>query len=541
MPQIAILAAIEVGLAVAQFALTPRGGKQQPQDRGKQGDLRFTIAQEGEPFPYAFGRRVRMAGVMIDYGRTKELKSSSPGSSGGKKGQGGTPPTTNYSYTKTFAIAFTANEMKSFRQVKEDDQIILDLIPENATSNFYEGEDSGNTFTAPTAVAAQAQASNGNEITLQSPGNGAVQFNSVLSNVSGTRTLVIYYRNDTNTDIELTVNGGAPATYTLNNTGGTNYATREIDITCVEGTNTIKIKNLHTTHNVGLDRIYLFAGLPSTDDFNPRRTGVVADIDYPSDEDDPSPFYDAAPYPSTSGVVTGNLATNGQVPFELFLGKSDQPQSDILLSLPGRDSSNTPAYEELSLFIAQNYVIQEGRQTIGNITAELEPKLQYLDEVLEFLFTVEEQIDPARLDFSAGAQTLMEGFIFDRREAVAPFVASLAEAYGFDIIPEDGKLVLKMRNGAAVFDIPEEEMYGREEGQEPPHGPITTEHNPEIDVPVSVDVQYLDPSSTKEYHTADAHYSREVGNSADADTLVLPLVMERDSAIAIGKRYIREL
>src|SRR5690242_8591088 len=147
MPQVLILAGVEVGLAVAQYALTPKGGKQQPVDRGRQGDLRFTIAAENEPLPYAFGRRVRMAGVMIDYGRTKEIKVSSPGSSGGKKGQGATPPTNNFSYRKTFAIAFTANEMKSFRQIKEDDQIILDLVPDNATSNFYEGEDDSNTFT----------------------------------------------------------------------------------------------------------------------------------------------------------------------------------------------------------------------------------------------------------------------------------------------------------------------------------------------------------------------------------------------------------
>jgi len=536
-----ILAAVEVGLAVAQYALTPHGQKQQPVDRGRQDDLRFTLAAEGTILPYAFGRRVRMAGVLIDYGRTKEIKTSSPGSSGGKKGQGGSPPTTNFSYTKTFAIAFTANEMKSFRQIKEDDQIILDLIPENATSNFYEGEDSSNTFSGHTQVNAFANASNGNEITLQAIAtNGAVQFNSVLSNVAGTRTLVIYYRNDVDTSIELTVNGGTPATYTLANSGNTFYSTREIDITCIEGLNTIKIKNLHTTHNVGIDRIYLFAGLPSTDDFNPRKTGVIADISYPSDQNDPSAFYDLAPYPSTSGVVTGNLATNGQVPFELFLGKADQPQSDILLALPDRNSDNTPAYEELSLFIAQNYVVTEGRQTLGNITAELEPKLQYLGEILTFLYLLDDYTAD-QIDFSAGANVLIEGFIYDRRDALTPFVAALGEAYGFDIVPIDGKCVLVMRGGASVITIPEDEMYGREEGQEIPHGPIKTEHNPQIDVPNSVDVIALDPSSNKEFHTADYRVTRQIGNSQDPDTLNLPLVLERDAAVAIGKRYLYEL
>ncbi len=540
MPQIAILAAIEVGLAVAQYALTPKDGKQQPVDRGKAGDLRFTLAQEGEPLPYVFGRRVRIAGVMVDFGRTKELKSSSPGSSGGKKGQGGTAPTTNYSYTKTFAIAFTANEIKSFRQVKEDDTIILDLIPENATSNFYEGEDSGNTFTAPTSVVAYANASNGYEVTLQSPGTGAVQFNSVLSNVAGTRTLVIYYRNDVDTDIQLTVNGGSPATYTLANTGGTEYATREIDITCIEGANTIKIKNAHTTHNLGIDRIYLFGGLPSTDDFKPRRTGAIADISYPGDLDDPSEFYDDAPYPGVDGVATGQLSTNGQAPFEFFMGKSDQPQSSILMSLPGRDSTNTPAYEELSLFVTQNYHLSEGRQTLGNITAELEPKLQYVDEILTFLYLLDGYTED-QFDFSAGAALLEEGFIYDRRDALTPYVAALGEAHGFDIIPIDGKCVLVMRGGASVISIPEEEMYGREEGEDIPKGPISTSHTPQIDVPNSVDVIYLDPSSTKEFHTADRRVARQIGNSLDPDTLNLPLVREADAAIAIGKRYLYEL
>ncbi len=543
MPQIAILAGIEAGLIGAQFALTPRP-KQTPVDRGRQDDLRFTLAAEGTILPYAFGRRVRLAGVMIDYDRTKEIKTSTPGSAGGKKGQGGSPPTTNYSFTKTFAIAFTANEMKSFRQVKEDDQIILDLIPENATSNFCEGEDSSNTFTGPNVFEAHSNASNGKEVTLQNIGGAtaAVQFNSVLSNVAGTRTLVIYYRNGGNTDIELTVNGSVVGTYTLNNSGNTTYATREIAITCINGTNVIKIRNKSTVFNLGIDRIYLFAGLPSTDSFNPRTTGVVNDgISYPSNQNDPSAFYNLAPFPAAeTGVATGTLATNGQVPFELFLGKSDQPQSDILTTMPGRDSTNTPAYEELSLFIAQNYVIGEGKQTLGNITAELEPKLQYLDEILTFLYKLEGATD-AQLDFTAVAAIQVEGFIYDRRDALAPFVASLGEAYGFDVVPIDGKIVAVLRGGASVITIPEEEMYGREEGQEIPKGPIATVHNPQIDVPVSVDVQYLDPSSTKEFHTSDVIYTREVGNSLDPDTLTLPLVMERDDAIAIGKRYLREL
>lgn len=538
MAEIAILAAIEIGLAITQYALTPKGGKQQPVDRGKQGDLRFTLAAEGEPYPYVFGRRVRVAGVMIDCGRTKELKTSSPGSAGGKKGQGGTPPTTNYSYTKTFAIAFAANEIKSFRQIKEDDTILLDLLPENAASNFYEGEDAANTFTAPTSVEAFESASNGFEITLQSPGTGAVQFNSVLSNVAGARELVIYYRNDTNTDIQLTVNGGSPATYTLANSSGS-YATRAINITCIEGANTIKIKNAHTTHNLGIDRIYLFAGLPSADEFNPRATGVIADISYPADENEPQAFYDYAPFPTVDGVVTGQLATNGQAPFELYLGKSDQPQSSILMSLPGRDSTNTPAYEELVTANFQNYHLSEGRQTLGNITAELEPKLQYLDEILDFLYLLDGYAEN-EIDFSAGADIVVEGFVYDRREALTPFVASLGEAYGFDIVPIDDKCVLVKRDGASVFTIPEEECYGREEGEGLPKGPISTQHNPLIDVPGSVDVQYLDPSSTKEFHTGDARYTRQLGASSDPDTLVLPLVMEREDAIAIGKRYLWE-
>src|SRR5438445_111389 len=126
MAHLAILASIEIGLAVAQYFLTPRP-KQQPIDKGKVNDLRFTIVEEGAFIPRVYGKSVRLGGNLHWGVPTQEHKTSSAGISGGKKGRGAQPPTTTFSYDKSFAAYVCEGPIKSFRRIWEGDEVIYNL------------------------------------------------------------------------------------------------------------------------------------------------------------------------------------------------------------------------------------------------------------------------------------------------------------------------------------------------------------------------------------------------------------------------------
>jgi hypothetical protein len=74
-----------VGTSIASSLLTPKP-KLQPVDRGKLDDLRITLMEEGAFKPLAYGKRVRLGGVIRWGTETQEYVTRTPGRSAGKGG-----------------------------------------------------------------------------------------------------------------------------------------------------------------------------------------------------------------------------------------------------------------------------------------------------------------------------------------------------------------------------------------------------------------------------------------------------------------------
>jgi putative tail protein len=539
MPQIAILAAIEIGLGVAQSFLMPKP-KQTPVDRGRLDDLRIQTAEEGTILPRFYGKRVRVAGNIIDGERTREFKVSTGGSSGNKKGQGATPPTTNYSYKKTFAIAWGEGPIRAFRQIKDGDQIIYNLGGASEdTTGYYQAEDG--TLAGGATIVSDPTCAGGRRVDL--PPGGSVTFPPILKNLTETTAVVIYYKCTAAVAVTIRHNGVDDPT-TAPNSSGALIASIPINYTLPAGSNEIKVTNTSGSASISIDRLFAFPGFTAAAPGTPpdrRRTTEVVDPDnpYPADANDPQAYYNYAPFADGTGTITGQISSGGQSNFELYNGTEDQPQSPTLLALSGRSADNTPAYRGLVLSVFNQYVIQNGTSQLGNFTAEIEPWFSDLADILTDMYSLDGAA-ASEMDFTRVAGTEVDGFVYDRRDSLAPYVQALCDFYGFDVVPIDGKIVAIPRGGAAVLTIPEDELYGREEGSEIAKGPVSIDHISDSDIPGAVDVQALDPSSEKEFHTIDRRVGRQVGNSLDPETLVFPLVSDGDTLVAIGKRWLYE-
>jgi len=518
-----ILLAVQAGAMAAQYALAPKAPKQAPLDKGRLDDLRFQTVEEGGTKIKVYGRRVRVSGNVIDGSRTREIKSTTPGRSGGKAGGGrpAEPTTNNFSYKKTFAIAVCQGPIRSFLQIKEDDEVVF-----NMPASYLPAERSGNTLAGGAAVAVDATCAGGRKVNL--PNTGSVQWNTVPIAVVGTVSLVIYYQANASISATVRVNS-TDHPVTLPSTSGA-LGEYSLAVSMNLGNNTVKITN-GTASTLSIDQIFAFPDL--IDDV----TGVIHPTDpYPSDLDSPGRYYNFAPARNPRGEVTGTFANGGQSPFELYLGTETQLQSPALVAIHGAGA--TSAHRGVAYMVADQYSLKGPR--LSNFTFEIEPDIQDLGACMADMYLDRGSL-PEEFDFSAlDGIPIIEGFIVDRRAPLSDYVDSLQAWFNFDVVPIGGKVVAVPRGGASSFSIPENKMTAHEEGEERPQAAVTVDHVEGTDIPVSADVLYLDVAASKEFHGGTQHYTREVGNSVDPATYTFPIVSDKDTAHAVAKRLVYE-
>ncbi|HEU4595624.1 MAG TPA: phage tail protein, partial [Pyrinomonadaceae bacterium] len=189
-----------------------------------------------------------------------------------------------------------------------------------------------------------------------------------------------------------------------------------------------------------------------------------------------------------------------------------------------------------SYFVTEDYLLREGQ--LGNFIFEIEPEIQRLDLILEYLYTLDERVALLECDFSALSDITPDGLILDHRAPLEEWVRALEGWFNFDIVPRGGKITAVKRGGSVVTRLYERELRAHLAGEERPRAAVKITHEDPIDLPGSVDVIYLDPSPSKDFHTGNQTAQKQVGHSFDPETLAFPIVGDANTAQAVGQRYL---
>ena len=534
------------GVAVASHFLTPKP-KLSPVDRGRFDDIRFQTAEEGSFKPLCFGKRVRLAGNLMWGTVTKEFVTRTEGRSGGKGGGGGSrppePPTNTFTYKKSFAILICASPLRSVRRISENTETIFSNVGSNVTEGFYEAE--LGTPGGGATVVTDGQFSNGRAVRLAAAGQFVeLQISSAFA---GLHTGSLFYKAAGATQVFVSANGGSETALNLPASSGVPGAV-SFTLTLARGTNTIKIR--HSTGTTDVDRIYLSGVgvapptgptipggpiMPREPIFQREITNVI-DLDnpFPADPDNPTPYYNVVQGFDANGYFEGHMTAGGQARFELFAGKETQPQSAIIVTREG--ASKTPAFRDDAYFVTEDYLVKNGQ--LGNFVFEVEPDIQELDDILLYLYTLDERVTAADCDFSALSGLTPEGFILDHRAPLEDWVTSLETWFDFDVTMRGGKITAVRRGGAVVTRIYEKELRAHFYGEQRPRAAVKIEREDPTDLPNAVDVIYLDPSPSKDFHTGNQVAQKAVGFAFDVETLSFPVVSDADTAHAVGLKYL---
>ncbi|HEX8499273.1 MAG TPA: phage tail protein [Pyrinomonadaceae bacterium] len=528
---------IQVGVAagtyVASSLLAPKP-KLNPVDKGRYDDIRATTAEEGAFIPLCFGERVRLAGNIIWGTVTREYVTRTPGRTGGKGGSGGgqtaTPPTNTFSYKKSFAIMVCGTPVRSYRRISENLEAFYNNVGSDLREDFYEAENYAAGGGA--AVVTDGEFSGGRAVRLADAGQYA-QIDAYAL-FTGLHTVVIYYKAASPAQVYLSANGGGETLVSLPATGGvplTVTATLQLR----RGANAVKIRGAAVSCDV--DRIYISGtGSPPDPDLTPREVTNLIDPGaiFPADPDNPTSFYNNVQGFDGNGYFEGYTTAGGQARIELFAGVETQPQSAIIVAVEG--ASETPAFRDVSYFVTEDYLVRDGQ--LGNFIFEIEPEIQNLDEILLYLYTLDGKVTAADCDFSSEVGRKVSGLVIDHRAPLSETVAALEAWFNFDIVPRGGKIASVRRGGAVATRLYERELRAHVYGEERPVAAVKVTHEDPTDLPGEVDVVYLDPSPSKDFHSGSQNAQKIVGFAFDKETLTFPLVGDADTAHAVGMRYL---
>lgn len=525
---------IQVGIAagtyVASSLLAPKP-KLNPVDKGRFDDIRVTTAEEGGFIPLCFGRRVRLAGNIMWGTVTQEYVSRTEGRTGGKGGsaQQPTPPTNTYSYKKSFAIIVCGTPVRSYRRISENLETIYNNVGSELREDFYEAEN--HVLSGGSLVVVDGECSGGRAARLAGTGQYVELEASAL--FGGLHTVVIFYKASAPAQIYLSANGGSETLVSLPATGASpSSITATLQLR--RGANTVKLRGGSGTSDV--DRIYVSGtGVPPVDFTPPEGTNLIdTTATFPGDPNDPLPFYNTVQTFDANGYFEGHTAAGGQARFELFAGVETQPQSAIIVAVEG--ASETPAFRDVSYFATEDYLVKEGQ--LGNFVFEIEPEIQDLDDTLLYLYTLDGKVTAADCDFSLLAGRTISGLVIDHRAPLSETVAALEAWFNFDIVPRGGKITAIPRGASVVTRLYERELRAHLFGEERPRAAVKVTHEDPTDLPGAVDVVYLDPAPSKDFHSGNQTAQKIVGFSFDYETLTFPIVGDADTAQAVGMRYL---
>lgn len=408
-------------------------------------------------------------------------------------------------------------------------ETIYNNVGSELREDFYEAEH--HALAGGAVVIEDGECSGGRAARLAGSGQYVEVDASAL--FGGLHTVTIFYKAVAPAQVYLSANGGAETLVSLPASGSI-PASVTATLQLRRGANTVKLRGGSGTGDV--DRIYVSGtGIPPVDFTPPEGTNLIdAAATFPGDPNDPLPFYNTVQAFDVNGHFEGHTGAGGQARFELFAGVETQPQSAIIVAVEG--ASETPAFRDVSYFVTEDYLLKEGQ--LGNFVFEVEPDIQDLDETLLYLYTLDGKVTAADCDFSLLAGREIPGLVIDHRAPLSETVAALEAWFNFDIVPRGGKITAIPRGGAVASRFYERELRAHLFGEERPRAAVKVTHEDPTDLPGAVDVVYLDPSPSKDFHSGNQTAQKIVGFSFDYETLTFPIVGDADTAQAVGQRYL---
>jgi hypothetical protein len=461
---------------------------------------------------------------------------------GGKFGGGQTQNVEQVSYDLDIALMGGRGPLALKREWGNTDKII-DLDKRG----YYEAEDSSNTFTPPYQITSDQTASDGSEVTLQNaatPTSG-VQFNAIESNGATTRDLTIYYATTGSVAGQVIVNG-TPISVTFPNSSNARTS-KIVSVSLNDGTNTIKIRNLSTTLNLRIDKIFCF---PGTDD----STGIIdpaATPDAPYDPDvpgfDPQIPYDGStarhshvPAVDAYEVTTGQTNQGGYSDYAIYPGNDIQLEDPTIQSdIDGKyGSGSTPAYRSRAYVRHAGFQLTRWQGVVPSFSQLWEHlTIKNLNQM------VSQWCDrvgalTSDYDFSGLTSVKVRGWLVSgRRYQPKEVITETEDIYDVFYTENEGQIIGLLRSNAPTVTIPETDIGWAEDDENETVPSLTTTLANELDLPRRVDVKFIDPD--RDFETNTQGESRQIteGESSQLLEVAVTLTAKEADEIATRKLY----
>lgn len=445
-------------------------------------------------------------------------------------------------YDTTFAAMGGRGELTLKREWGNTDKLI-DLDKRGA----YEGEDASNTFTAPYQINDDTTASDGKEVTLQGSGgaSSAVQFNNATSHGAATRDLTIYYVNTGITAGHVIVNGGSPISVSFPNSSNSRSSI-VVSVDLIDGANTIKIRNLSTTLNLRIDRIFCFPGfddagttgvidpvVPADPTYNP-----VLPFDPTTSYDDPADRNRKFPERDPYDVLTGQSNLGGYADFAVYTGNETQLEDPVIQAAIDAKygAGSTPAYRGIAFTRHSNFRLDRWGSVMPNITQLWEnATLKNLSQIFgQWCDRV--NMLTSDYDFSGVEAVKCRGLLVSgRRYSPNEVMGQTEEIYGLFFTENDGQLLAILDEDAPEITIDESEIgWTEDEGDSDSLPGLDTTIANEIDSPQRVDVKFIDPD--REYEPNTQSESRQVTAGVAQRLLEVSITLTQAEARAVAAR-----
>lgn len=122
---------------------------------------------------------------------------------------------------------------------------------------------------------------------------------------------------------------------------------------------------------------------------------------------------------------------------------------------------------------------------------------------------------------------MVDGYAIAKQTDVRSAIDALRPAYYFDAVESQGIVRFVKRGGTTVTVIADEDMAARSDGEQP-GDPLTTVRKMEVELPRTINVNYM--LAATDYEQATKTAKRLVGFSLDETTLEMPLVLSDTKA-----------
>lgn len=132
---------------------------------------------------------------------------------------------------------------------------------------------------------------------------------------------------------------------------------------------------------------------------------------------------------------------------------------------------------------------------------------------------------------------LVHGYRVTSQMEIANAIQPLRQAYFVDAVERDGVVVFVNRGGDSIVTIPDEDLAGRPDGDEPP-ALLKITRTPEFELPRRVWVRFRDIAF--DYQDGAEYDERQVTDARGETTIDLPICLSRTQAKQIAKALLWE-